>query len=88
MIDPKEKLRTKLITEYGSDIESYMKTLSEINSVSECHLRNHKITGVYRAKMIDWMVEVLSAFKCSDQTFFLAVNIMDRYFSELNSGLN
>lgn len=30
--------------------------------------------------MVDWMVEVLTTFKCSDQTFFLAVNLMDRYF--------
>ena len=33
--------------------------------------------------MIDWMIEVTDAFKCSDQTFFLAVGIMDRYFSKL-----
>ena len=34
------------------------------------------------AKMIDWMCEVLGiAFKntCSDQTFFLAVSLLDRY---------
>jgi len=30
--------------------------------------------------MVDWMVEVLSTFKCSDQTFFLAIDIMDRFF--------
>lgn len=47
------------------------------------HLKSHKINGVYRAKMVDWMVEVLSAFKCSDQTFFIAVNLMDRYFDAL-----
>ncbi len=35
--------------------------------------------------MVDWMVEVLTAFKCSDQTFFLAVNLMDRYFDALSS---
>jgi len=32
--------------------------------------------------MIDWMAEVLTTFKTCDQTFFLAVNIMDRYFKE------
>ena len=38
--------------------------------------------------MVDWMCEVLNiAFKCtcSDQTFFLAVNIMDRYISAIES---
>jgi hypothetical protein len=29
--------------------------------------------------MIDWMIEVLTNFKCEDQTFFLAVSLMDRY---------
>ena len=32
--------------------------------------------------MIDWMFEVLTAFKMSEQTFFLAVQYMDRYIAE------
>jgi hypothetical protein len=32
--------------------------------------------------MIDWMIEVLTNFKCDDQTFFLAVSLLDRYFKE------
>lgn len=30
--------------------------------------------------MVDWMVEVLTNFKSHDQTFFLAVSLLDRYF--------
>lgn len=30
--------------------------------------------------MVDWMVEVLTNFKCDDQTFFLSVSLLDRYF--------
>lgn len=30
--------------------------------------------------MVDWMIEVLTNFKCEDQTFFLAVNLLDRFF--------
>lgn len=30
--------------------------------------------------MVDWMIEVLTNFKCDDQTFFLAASLMDRYF--------
>ena len=30
--------------------------------------------------MVDWMIEVLTNFKCDDQTFFLAVSLLDRYF--------
>lgn len=37
--------------------------------------------------MVDWMVEVLTTFKTSDQTFFLAVNILDRYFKQSDRNL-
>ena len=30
--------------------------------------------------MVDWMIEVLTNFKSDDQTFFLAVSLLDRYF--------
>ena len=30
--------------------------------------------------MVDWMVEVLCSYKCSDQTFFIAVRVLDFYF--------
>lgn len=30
--------------------------------------------------MIDWMVEVLHTFKMSEQTLFVSVNLLDRYF--------
>lgn len=29
--------------------------------------------------MVDWMIEVLTNFKCEDQTFFMAANLLDRY---------
>lgn len=32
--------------------------------------------------MIDWMVEVLTTFKASEQCFFTAVTLMDRYFKK------
>ena len=35
--------------------------------------------------MVDWMVEVLNNFKCDDQTFFLAVSLIDRFFKNSNS---
>lgn len=35
-----------------------------------------------RAKMVDWMIEVLASFNCSNETFFMAVNLMDRYLEK------
>ena len=34
--------------------------------------------------MVDWMIEVLSSYKCSNQTFFLAINTMDLYLQKTN----
>ena len=79
----KEK-KYELVTDYGKQIDAYLRDLEERNQMGASHLKCHKVNGVYRAKMVDWMVEVLTAFKCSDQTFFLAVNIMDRYFDSLS----
>jgi Cyclin, N-terminal domain len=41
----------------------------------------HNIESFNRARLLDWMLSVFHAFKCSShQTFFLAVQIIDRYF--------
>ncbi|CDW72824.1 n-terminal domain containing protein [Stylonychia lemnae] len=81
---PNSQKRSILCQDYIEVVSSHLKKTERKHKISHQHLKNHKITGVYRAKMVDWMVEVLTAFKCSDQTFFLATNIMDRYFNRLN----
>jgi hypothetical protein len=62
----------------------YLRNMEELNRINPDYLKCHQVNGVYRAKMVDWMVEVLTAFKCSDQTFFIAVNLMDRYLNALS----
>eukprot|EP00347_Sterkiella_histriomuscorum_P003741 403363124 len=48
-------------------------------------LSNHKIREEHRARMIDWLIQVFRVFKDSaDQTFFLALSLMDRYFTVKN----
>jgi hypothetical protein len=44
-------------------------------------LKNHGITAALRAKMVDWMIEVLTSYKCSEQTFFMAVRVMDTFLA-------
>ncbi len=78
--DPQSSAKQKLINEHGKDIDSYLKKLVSENAMRTDNLTGHAIKREYRAKMVDWMVEVMSAFKCADQTFFLAVSLMDRYF--------
>jgi hypothetical protein len=46
-------------------------------------LEGHEINATLRARMVDWMIEVLTNFKCDDLTFFLAVSMMDRFFEHL-----
>ena len=51
----------------------------ESKHITNACLEKHEITPALRAKMIDWMIEVLTNFKCRELTFFLAAKIMDRY---------
>ena len=73
--------------DYAPEIDKYLRKTSR-GCVTQRVLDRHSIEPVHRAKMVDWMVEVLSSFRCSDQTFFIAVNIMDRYFKSTKKGLH
>ena len=33
--------------------------------------------------MVDWMIEVMTNFKCSQQAFFVAISIMDKYYKSM-----
>ena len=40
-----------------------------------------------RAKMIDWLMEIVDAYQLKDQTFFLTIHIMDEYFKNAKQSL-
>lgn len=42
-------------------------------------LSRHDITSGLRSKMVDWMIEVLSSYRMSEETFFRSVHLMDAY---------
>ena len=46
-------------------------------------LERQEVNAKLRAKMVDWMVEVLHSYKCREQSFFVAVHILDSYLSLL-----
>jgi len=73
-----ERQNSNCFKDYGIEIENYTKELELKFLTSDC-LKNHDITPPLRAKMVDWMVEVLTNFKCNDRTYFLSIGIMDRY---------
>jgi len=53
--------------------------------ILEGSLKNHLISPLLRAKMVNWMIEVLTTFDLSRNTFFLSVAIMDRYYLKADS---
>jgi len=63
---------------YGADIEKWLRHKERANPTTSC-LEAHKISPFLRARMVDWMIEVLTNYHCADQSFFLAVNLMDRH---------
>lgn len=69
----------KLVQAYGKTWIADMKSREQASWPSNS-LANHKISASVRAKMVDWMIEVLCSYKCSDMTFFVACNYMDMYF--------
>lgn len=71
----------KLIKEYGSDMYNFSQILDKDNGLHESFLDRHPLSPDVRTRMVDWMVEVFYAYKCEPQTFFLAVDIMDRYIA-------
>jgi hypothetical protein len=62
---------------------SYIQNLFLEEEQMDDFLLPHKVTERMRTRMIDWMIEVLTNYKCDDNTFFLAVNTMDRYLKAL-----
>lgn len=70
--------------ELKDDVDAYLRQLEKQHDTSNC-LARHQITTTLRARMIDWMIEVLTNFKCDDQTFFLAVNLQDRYLKNVST---
>jgi hypothetical protein len=74
-----ERENLHVTTNYGEDIDEYTRELeTQFNTANS--LVRHKITPALRARMIDWMIEVLTNFKCDDQTFFLSCSLLDRFF--------
>jgi len=82
----KDKLNEILITNYGPEIYEFS---MELEKLSFCpnNLKKHKIEPEIRTKMIDWMIEVLSAYNSDPQTFSLSVQLLDMYIARTSNVL-
>lgn len=81
-LSEEQKMQAAARQHYGQGIADHIMKLESTVDLTG-FLDEHKISADYRAKMVDWMVEVLTTFKCSDQAFFKTVQIMDRYYAEI-----
>lgn len=77
---PREEMK-KLIKSYGSDVYNYSCFLSEEQKIKGSFLDRHPLHNTIRSKMVDWMIEVFFAYKSDPSTFFLAIDLMDRYLA-------
>jgi len=73
--------------ELADDVDKYLRELELKYDTADCLGNHSQMNGSLRARMIDWMIEVLTNFKCDDLTFFLAVSVMDRYFKNCTKTL-
>lgn len=77
----------KVLSCYGGVIFNFMKS-EEKRYINPNILSRHLISPEIRTKMVDWIIEVYSVFAFSDQTFFLAVHILDTYISKSQETLS
>ena len=76
----------KIILKYGEKFYNFFKKNSKLK-YNSTFLSKQSISENIHLKMIDWMIEVLSAFQCSDETFFLSVHLMNSYINKENNNL-
>ena len=58
-----ERQNINVNKEYGEPIMQHMRNLEQQTLTNGC-LNGHRITPALRARMIDWMIEVITLFKC------------------------
>jgi len=71
--------------EYGNCM---IQSLLEKEYANDECLYNHKITERMRMRMVDWMIEVFTNYKCDNLAFFESINIMDSFFKKSKKKLN
>ncbi len=70
-----------LIKFYGPPVYTFS-TEIEKGMVIKNMYEKHDIEDRIRTKMVDWMIEVLFAYKSDQQTLFLSVALMDMYIKK------
>ena len=77
-IDLQRQYSTQILEDYSESIFNQLSTKENIDGF----LENHNISAFLRAKMVDWMIEVLSSYKMSEESYFRSVALMDTYLKK------
>lgn len=73
------------VSQYAKDICKYYKW-REPMFVPSKYLNVHRnITNKERASLVDWLVELQEAFEMNHETLYMAVNLVDRYLSNVKT---
>jgi hypothetical protein len=73
----------QFVTEYELDIYEVLKNSETKYMVPHDYIdKQTDLNGVMRAILVDWLAEVTVAFELSTETFFLSVNLVDRFLNE------
>ncbi|XP_023015537.2 G2/mitotic-specific cyclin-B1-like [Leptinotarsa decemlineata] len=73
------------ISEYISDIFSYLRSLEDNFHIPDNFLSGHATTPRMRAILIEWIIEVQMKYKMCPETIHLCIWIVDRYLQETKS---
>ena len=75
------------IYEYSIFIDGISYDLKESEVIMIDILKRHSISHEIRTKLVDWIFEVLFAYKCNDNTFYLTIHLIDAYLKKVKSKL-
>lgn len=81
-IDAVDQDDPQAVTDYVEDIFKHLKQKERVDRANPSYMRSQTdITDKMRKVVIAWLVEVHLRFGVSTDTFFLAINVMDRFLS-------
>ena len=79
-IDVNDDANILLVSEYVNDIYEYLRKLEVQYEIRENHLKGQtEVLPKMRAVLIDWINDVHLQYRFMQETFHMAVSIIDRY---------
>ena len=77
-IDAEDDDNPQLCSEYATETFVYLKQLEKQYTVKANHLADCPTNEKMRLQLVNWLAEVQDEFELTPETFYLAVNAVDR----------